>query len=279
MILRRVIKHFRNQEWTAIGIDFMIVVFGVFVGIQVSNWNQAQTDRSLGEKFTERLKADLVVEAWNYAMLIEYLADVQSNTDKTLAGLQGTSEISDEQLLIAAYRATQFNAGVRQRTSYDELISTGKIGFITDKTLVNTATLVYDPRILEQVNDEGVNSAYRVTFRKTLAVTIQDSISQHCGDRFVQIGDFNNIKNPLNYPCTTDLSALQIEPAVNVLHDNPAILENLRLRAMNARSLLNNLVINNQDIFNAMKNITHSNVSQKALGANNPDPPLQNKDR
>jgi hypothetical protein len=145
MILRRVIKHFRNQEWTAIGIDFMIVVFGVFVGIQVSNWNQAQTDKSLGEKFTERLKADLVVEAWNYAMLIEYLADVQSNTDKTLAGLQGTSEISDEQLLIAAYRATQFNAGVRQRTSYDELISTGKIGFITDKTLVNTATLVYTP--------------------------------------------------------------------------------------------------------------------------------------
>jgi hypothetical protein len=37
MILRRVIKHFRNQEWTAIAIDFVIVVFGVFVGIQVAN--------------------------------------------------------------------------------------------------------------------------------------------------------------------------------------------------------------------------------------------------
>ncbi|VAV98847.1 hypothetical protein MNBD_ALPHA05-849 [hydrothermal vent metagenome] len=36
MILRRVIKHFRNQEWTAIFLDFLI---GVFVGLQVSNWN------------------------------------------------------------------------------------------------------------------------------------------------------------------------------------------------------------------------------------------------
>jgi hypothetical protein len=78
MILRRVIKHFRNQEWTAIGIDFVIVVFGVFMGIQVANWNQAQSDNSLGEKFTERLKAGIVVEAWNYAMLIECLADLFS---------------------------------------------------------------------------------------------------------------------------------------------------------------------------------------------------------
>ena len=35
MILRRVIGHFRRQEWTAIAIDFVIVVVGVFVGIQV----------------------------------------------------------------------------------------------------------------------------------------------------------------------------------------------------------------------------------------------------
>jgi len=37
MLLRRVIQHFRQQEWTAIGIDFLIVVVGVFMGIQVSN--------------------------------------------------------------------------------------------------------------------------------------------------------------------------------------------------------------------------------------------------
>jgi hypothetical protein len=270
MILRRVIKHFRNQEWTAIAIDFVIVVVGVFVGIQVSNWNQAQTDRGLGEKFTERLKADLVVEAWNYTMLIEYLADVQSNADKALAGLQGTSEISDQQLLIAAYRATQYNAGVRQRTTYDELISTGKIGFIADKSLVNTASLIYDTRILDQVTDEGVNSAYRVTFRKTLAVAIQDSVSQHCGDRFVATGDFNDIKNLLNYPCTTDLSALQIEQAINVLRDNPAILENLRLRAVNVRTQHNNLIFSNQDIFNALTHIKNTATAGKTLAANNP---------
>ena len=35
MLLRRVIQHVRQQEWTAIGIDFVIVVMGVFIGLQV----------------------------------------------------------------------------------------------------------------------------------------------------------------------------------------------------------------------------------------------------
>ncbi len=46
MILRRVIAHFRKQEWTAIAIDFVIVVFGVFVGLQVNNWNEARAERT-----------------------------------------------------------------------------------------------------------------------------------------------------------------------------------------------------------------------------------------
>jgi len=45
MLLRRVTEHVREQNWTAIGIDFVIVVVGVFVGIQVSNWNETRAER------------------------------------------------------------------------------------------------------------------------------------------------------------------------------------------------------------------------------------------
>lgn len=59
MILRRVISHFRNQEWTAIGIDFVIVVIGVFVGIQVSNWNEARNERRAERQLIERLDGEI----------------------------------------------------------------------------------------------------------------------------------------------------------------------------------------------------------------------------
>ena len=39
MILRRLTTNLRAQNWTAIAIDFLIVVLGVFLGIQASNWN------------------------------------------------------------------------------------------------------------------------------------------------------------------------------------------------------------------------------------------------
>ena len=59
MILRRVISHVKNQEWTAIAIDFLIVVFGVFAGFQVNNWNAARQDRARGSQYNwyERRRA------------------------------------------------------------------------------------------------------------------------------------------------------------------------------------------------------------------------------
>ncbi len=59
MILRRVIAHFRKQEWTAIGLDFLIVVIGVFVGLQVNNWNEARQDRVRERAYIERLSIDM----------------------------------------------------------------------------------------------------------------------------------------------------------------------------------------------------------------------------
>jgi len=44
MRLRRIIEHLSEQHWTAIWIDLVIVVVGVFIGIQVSNWNQTRAD-------------------------------------------------------------------------------------------------------------------------------------------------------------------------------------------------------------------------------------------
>ncbi len=45
MILLRVIQHVKIHEWTAIWINLVIVVVGVFIGIQVANWNEARGDQ------------------------------------------------------------------------------------------------------------------------------------------------------------------------------------------------------------------------------------------
>lgn len=59
MILRRITKHVQDQNWTAIGIDFFIVVLGVFVGLQASNWNASLADRSSEALYIGYLAEDL----------------------------------------------------------------------------------------------------------------------------------------------------------------------------------------------------------------------------
>jgi len=59
MILRRITQHVQDQNWTAIAIDFVIVVVGVFIGIQVSNWNAGQSARHDYRMALERYAAEI----------------------------------------------------------------------------------------------------------------------------------------------------------------------------------------------------------------------------
>jgi hypothetical protein len=63
MLLRRIKAHVENENWFAVGVDFCIVVVGVFIGIQVANWNDARMEQrelagqltSLNAEFSDNL--------------------------------------------------------------------------------------------------------------------------------------------------------------------------------------------------------------------------------
>ena len=59
MILRRITEHVKAQNWTAVALDFLIVVVGVFIGLQVANWNDARGDRARRVQVTQTLLTDL----------------------------------------------------------------------------------------------------------------------------------------------------------------------------------------------------------------------------
>jgi hypothetical protein len=44
MILRRLIDACRKQDWLTVVIETLIVVLGVFLGLQVNNWNATGHD-------------------------------------------------------------------------------------------------------------------------------------------------------------------------------------------------------------------------------------------
>ena len=59
MIFRRIKAHIEKENWFAVFIDFLIVVVGVFVGIQVANWNEAQANKAGLERSLQRLDKEI----------------------------------------------------------------------------------------------------------------------------------------------------------------------------------------------------------------------------
>jgi hypothetical protein len=45
MLLRKLTQHVKDQNWFAVALDFVIVVMGVFIGLQVDNWNATRSDQ------------------------------------------------------------------------------------------------------------------------------------------------------------------------------------------------------------------------------------------
>ena len=60
MILRRVIQHVQNQNWTAVMIDFVIVVVGVYIGIQAQAWHSDRDNRAIERQYLLSLHEQLV---------------------------------------------------------------------------------------------------------------------------------------------------------------------------------------------------------------------------
>ncbi|MEZ5894978.1 MAG: hypothetical protein R3C51_01135 [Parvularculaceae bacterium] len=87
MILRRVIDHVKAQAWTAVFLDFVIVVAGVFIGIQVSNWNDERAAYGRREQVKATLLTDLhdasaVTHDGIYLPVLQGLADWRAAFDR-----------------------------------------------------------------------------------------------------------------------------------------------------------------------------------------------------
>lgn len=181
MILRRIIAHFRKQEWTAIGIDFLIVVLGVFVGMQVSNWNADVADRRRGAEYVERLSQDLGRDLGMRRGEVAYYGAV-------LASVQRANELladagSDpEALVVNAYRASEITYWPQTRATWDEIVSSGDVGLLPRAAVddgISAYFAVDNSRFQYEIMQR---SAYRARVREVIPMQVQAALRAGCSD-------------------------------------------------------------------------------------------------
>ena len=84
MLLRRLMQHVRDQNWFAVGLDFIIVVSGVLFAFQISTWAAAHEQREDARESLALILRDLeadgaqleiagTIAQWRYAALTHVL--------------------------------------------------------------------------------------------------------------------------------------------------------------------------------------------------------------
>lgn len=161
MLLRRVIEHVQEQNWTAIAIDFVIVVIGVFVGIQVANWNEARVERQLVRGHLTEIAEDL--RKYN-----EYDAALSGSARLRIAAVDhiyreafGTTLPTRLILATETWEAPPpeplpdklhghlmgavnlVRVSVRSRNGYESLLSTGRLGLLRNRPLARQIQTYY----------------------------------------------------------------------------------------------------------------------------------------
>lgn len=153
MILRRMREHVTSHNWFAVWIDLLIVVLGVFLGTQVSNWNDARADRGIVAGHLSEISADLHSHLASHDNLygsalariaaVDYIYERAFNQrlPQTLTLSVETWEapqappIPEERLsnLMGYVNLVRVNIGSRQ--AYESLISSGHMGLIENQEL------------------------------------------------------------------------------------------------------------------------------------------------
>lgn len=125
MLLRRLSKHVEDQNWLAVGLDFLIVVLGVFIGIQLGNWNDSRADKREYKLAVERYIAEAETNLDILNSLDAEFAGTLNQVSAALDALQSCEETPEnrETLETGLTRIMGTSGLALHRNALDELNS------------------------------------------------------------------------------------------------------------------------------------------------------------
>ena len=127
MVVRRIREHVTAHNWFAVGVDFAIVVAGVFIGTQATIWNEARIEREQSDSYRARLIDELDFNERQFRQQLAYYQQVRQHGLAVMRRLRSPAGASDRDLLVHAYQSTHVDIVPPKRFIYDELVSAGLV--------------------------------------------------------------------------------------------------------------------------------------------------------
>lgn len=180
MLLRSVSKHVREQNWTAIGIDLVIVVVGVFIGIQVSNWNDERVSHHAERAFIEAVRDEIGRNIADSQGFVDMLTMVREHGYLALESFDAEASCQQDcwARLVEFFFASQWIDVRTNQAIYEEI---KRSGLPRDLELKATLTRYYGTTEQISIIAEQLPE-YRKLVRSIIPAQIQHTMWVQCLD-------------------------------------------------------------------------------------------------
>jgi len=227
MLLRRITQHVKAQNWTAVALDFLIVVVGVFIGIQVSNWNAIRVESALAKTYLARLHEDVANDVDALKRRMTFWDEVIDYGEVAIRYLE-RGDLDDQtewDVLVAFYQASQIWKYEASDPTYEELKGGGNLALIRDNTLRQALVEYYEDLDRRAADLYALNPEYRRIIRAKTPYDVQTYIWGEChsGDGAEQA----------LLDCQSPDLDLDIARILGGFASDPQILESLRFWIVN----------------------------------------------
>lgn len=137
MLLRRLTEGLRNQDWSTVVIEIIVLTSGIFLGLQAESWYQNRLDRASAQEYMERMGNDFAAIRDRSALSV---AEMNREIDALLA-LSGLIE-GDDSKTEADYRdlvreISSYALPPTRAASYIDLLENDSLGLLSDYSLTD----------------------------------------------------------------------------------------------------------------------------------------------
>ncbi|WP_100259604.1 hypothetical protein [Qipengyuania seohaensis] len=175
VFLNRIAAHLRDQNWFALVAEFLIVVSGVFLGLQAANWKEARQEREDEAKILTRLQAETgtLLEAVRQERAgLQARADLYVQAQDVIYTSANPRELTPEECnVFAASHIHRLAAD--QLPIVEELLATGRFDRLKDESVKSQLRRYILFRDRERANhEERTNELFRLYSRHPDAIEI-----------------------------------------------------------------------------------------------------------
>ncbi len=147
MLLRRITQHVKNQNWFAVFIDFLIVVVGVFIGIQVANWNESIKAKQDEITYLTRIHGDIeFAEKFSKRTITRRINTLNSSLEMVELMNGDGNEFTDNYVSCYFPSTVSIQINLPSLKTINELLATGNLNLLSNEH-IRSAILQLHTRI------------------------------------------------------------------------------------------------------------------------------------